>query len=637
MAAIVAICLTLSGPYVIGLVREFIVLIYPLLTSERNERGISRPENQTAESQALLGGSEQPNHGAIGEGGLPPPEHAELPLEPELPNNSKLSNNAELSRDQGLPNDPVLHILKQNESSRAIVWEFLIYPYYNGFKLSLFARMAVVSFLLFGCFVAWVTVTLASADIATDKAALSASAHCGIWEYDENAGDEADWRADLGNSRRESRASQYAQNCYNTTFSSSSSTFLGCGFFYQRSIDFTLLREQSCPFPSAELCEGGLFSAIELDTGLVKSDALGINDPIAPYFRRRSSCAPLNMSSTYIIGGANGSDEYEYYYGPTEDTEFTFRTSDNAFSWLDPGYSVRTYFSSLYPEKDYWRPRRELRPSTTGTITIIFVQSMHVYYTEPSFDYIFPARTTGYFNEYDDPYYYNSDPRATVLACFDTTELCSPDGTKCWSPRDSAPLDVPIGPAYWFMKLALENSNTYDSIKWRLGNGLVAQESLSQSVSSRLHPRQWEIEVEQLFATSLARTQYDAMSIATGEGRELAGFIDNTNDEAKGKLCGIFKFQTTQYTNIDEHAFFGLLAILPALFILSRLVQPFHYLRAQPSDGQRTVKLPVLFVLLWTIWYPVPKIWEAMRPRLSGMFQKLKDVYVALQKEERRR
>lgn len=200
---------------------------------------------------------------------------------------------------------------------------------------------------------------------------------------------------------------------------------------------------------------------------------------------------------------------------------------------------------------------------------MIFVSSNHVYHDKPSSDPIFPAITPRYFRSEREPYYYNSDPRARALACADSTELCSPDGSRCWSMTDPLPYDEPNTAAYWLMKLALENSNIYDSIKWRLGTALLAQESVSQSVSRPLPQKQWAIEVSQLFATSLARIQYDAWGIARGEDRERPGYVDVTPDEARGRLCRLYKFNSTGYTNVNLLAFIGLPLAAFAVFILS--------------------------------------------------------------------
>ena len=123
---------------------------------------------------------------------------------------------------------------------------------------------------------------------------------------------------------------------------------------------------------------------------------------------------------------------------------------------------------------------------------------------------------------------------------------------------DSTPQGIETNPAYWLMKWSLENSNTYDAIKRRLGSSLLAQESVSQFVSVPLESNQWEIEAMNMFTTSLARVQFDAWRIATGQGRERPGYVEVTPDEAKGQLCRLLKIRGPGYTNINTLAFFCL-------------------------------------------------------------------------------
>ena len=202
-------------------------------------------------------------------------------------------------------------------------------------------------------------------------------------------------------------------------------------------------------------------------------------------------------------------------------------------------------------------------------MTIMFISSMHIYHIQRSEDLIFPAKTPHYFPGLQDPYYYNADPQARVLACVDESMVCSPDGNTCWSMTSPTPQDAASDPAYWLMKWSLENSDTYDAIKWRLGTALLAQESISQSVSKPLSANQWQLEASALFATSLAMIQYDAWAIATGEDREKPGYLERTPDEARGRLCGRYKFKTEDYTNVNVLAFWGLPALALAIFFLS--------------------------------------------------------------------
>lgn len=461
-------------------------------------------------------------------------------------------------------------ILEKSQDSRETVWEFVESLLHGGAKQadSPSTIMIVVTTVLFGLFIAQAIAGVFSAKIASDRAGLSSSQHCGIWQFNENAGGEPADRDDLNNYQKEARASQYARTCYN---SPDPTDPLSCKVFYNQSIAYSTKTYQPCPFASSELCHDGLYSAISFDTGYIDASVIGINSPTTHKFRRTTSCSPLNMSEPYVLRSSpdtNGT-AYHYYYGPKDYTSYTFNTSGRPFEWLVPVYSVSTYFSSLYPEIDYWHPIPELQTPANSTLTIFFVSSMHIYHVKPSFDPIFPANEPRYFEDFRKPYYYNADPRARALACVDTSELCSPDGTTCWSMTSPLPPDIQSSPEYWLMKWSLANSNTFDSIKWRLGTALLAQESVSQSVSIPLSPYQWQLEASQLFATSLARIQYDAWKIATGEDRERPGYVEVTPEEARGRLCRLYKFKSSDYTNINLAAFVGLPLLAITIFVLS--------------------------------------------------------------------
>lgn len=171
------------------------------------------------------------------------------------------------------------------------------------------------------------------------------------------------------------------------------------------------------------------------------------------------------------------------------------------------------------------------------------------------------------------------------------------------------------------MKWALENSNIYDSIKWRLGTALLAQESVSQSISIPLNPYQWQIEASQLFATSLARVQYDAWKIATGEDRERAGYVEVTPEEAKGHLCGLYKFKTLDYTNVNVAGFFGLPLLALTIFILSwdaRVV-----VLGSKSDRSTTSEPLIIDVIVRSICYVLLALTVGIYKLISTVFRKI--------------
>ena len=202
--------------------------------------------------------------------------------------------------------------------------------------------MVVITVIVSAIFVASAIAGILSAKIASDKVGLVLSEQCGIWEFDEKAGEDAANRADLNNYEKEARASYYAKTCYKSPDKSSP---LSCGMFYNQSISFSTKIQQRCPFALSYMCLGGLYSAITFDTGLVDASVIGVNYPQTHKFRRFTSCSPLNMSEPYVMKSGSANDTtYHYYYGHKDQINSTFQTSGNPFEWLVPTYSVKSAF-----------------------------------------------------------------------------------------------------------------------------------------------------------------------------------------------------------------------------------------------------------------------------------------------------
>ena len=115
---------------------------------------------------------------------------------------------------------------------------------------------------------------------------------------------------------------------------------------------------------------------------------------------------------------------------------------------------------------------------------------------------------------------------------------------------------------------ALKKSNTYDSIKLRLGSSLLAQQRVGQARSQSLANNHWELEAEHMFKTSLARAQFDAWSLASGEDHDQDTY-KNTVDEFAEDMCGLFKFRAAGHVNIRLWPFWLLCSVLPITFLLS--------------------------------------------------------------------
>jgi hypothetical protein len=118
------------------------------------------------------------------------------------------------------------------------------------------------------------------------------------------------------------------------------------------------------------------------------------------------------------------------------------------------------------------------------------------------------------------------------------------------------------------MKLSLERSNTYEVLKHRLGSALLAQQKIGGYFTTGLSSEQWKVEANSFFATSLARVQWDLWTIATGEDIDLVGYKDYTPDEAKGRLCGLYKFNKKGFANIHLAWFWLVISVCLCVYIL---------------------------------------------------------------------
>lgn len=203
--------------------------------------------------------------------------------------------------------------------------------------------------------------------------------------------------------------------------------------------------------------------------------------------------------------------------------------------------------------------------------TIVFVTPLHIIYTKPSNDPIFRADTKFRYPGDTRDYYKNGSPKSRAFACIDETLFCGSSGTCCWHEHEKMPSgcpDVSKGPAYWFMVYSLKKSNAYDSIKLRLGSSLIAQQRVGLARSQPLADNHWQLEAEHMFKTSLARAQFDAWSLASGEDNDDETYM-NTVPNKMGDMCGLFKFHAIGHVNVQIWPFFVLCAILPLTLILS--------------------------------------------------------------------
>lgn len=419
-------------------------------------------------------------------------------------------------------------------------------------------------------FIGWAVVAFYSTAVPPIKSGLSKSRPCGVWSLRPKVSGEEQDKDDLVQTQKEIRAGQYARDCYGDQ----SIVRPGrCNFFENQTISYQTFLNQPCPFKDSSYCNGA-YTAVRFSTGPTSARVLGMNSPNLPTFTRTTTCVPLNMRRGFVKQvPPDDQFRFDYFLGQTNGSrgmhEYTFRQFGDPFKWDVPAYSLSAYESTPYPDHDYWLPISGLRRQEHTYLTIMFIASCRIIYTGPSQDYIFHS---------DEPFsndgkYWNPDPRARPLACVDSTEVCSSDQNCSKIDQEHRKHEK----EYEFVRSALRRSTIFQSIRFRLGTALVAQESVGDFISRPLADDQWIVESRALFETSLARIQYDALDIATGIGhnKDPGPYQEETLEWARGHMCDMYKFQLPQgYTNIDvlETVFFLLLVLLLIVLALETKV-----------------------------------------------------------------
>jgi hypothetical protein len=233
-------------------------------------------------------------------------------------------------------------------------------------------------------------------------------------------------------------------------------------------------------------------------------------------------------------------------------------------------------------DNPHWTPHPDLTHGEFSTVTIVFVSALRIYYKKPSEDPIFPADKRVFLLGEKKPWYRNSDPRARPFACVNNMDICLANGTcRPYRAPDDADPQFDMTPELALLYTSLYKTDIFDSIAKRLGRALLAQSLVSQYYSEALsdgsdgRDSQWIQEARNLVKTSLARTQINAWSVASGEdyiheGRD--GYVSVT--EGYGDLCGKFKYNPQEYASINYLASILILLSFPVIWILSWDLKP---------------------------------------------------------------
>jgi hypothetical protein len=352
MKVLVAVGLTLSGTYVFEILKSFFLWFgswwnpVSQIPETQPLLGVSRHSENALGSGAAQNGEALQGDGAQQNGEALQGDGAQQDVEAHQNHDIQLVEDTQNQHEES-----PLEILARSRSGRETIRNFSKDAMQRGadFYGSHATIMVIIGTALLAALVAQTVANVFSADIATGRAALSSSTQCGIWAFDDGAGDEAASRADLRGYQKEARAGEYARSCYD---SSNATDSMLCDFFYYPSIAFTSKSLDKCPFESYDVCLDGLYSAVTFDSGFVDASQIGVNFETTHKFRRKTTCSPLNMNYSYVRNEtSHDTNDVTYYYNygstyddttdPPTNTNYIYKTSGNPFDWLAPVYSIK--------------------------------------------------------------------------------------------------------------------------------------------------------------------------------------------------------------------------------------------------------------------------------------------------------
>lgn len=202
-------------------------------------------------------------------------------------------------------------------------------------------------------------------------------------------------------------------------------------------------------------------------------------------------------------------------------------------------------------------------------MTLLFVSSLRILYSESSDDPIFPADVAVPVSGDSKLWYRNSDHRARPLACLNQIEICTPD-ERLYLPFRKPDEDTnwEWTPEFTLLFTSLFQTDIFDSIKMPQGRALKAQEAVAGYFSTSLGPEAWANEVENLVTIAHARSQINAWSVASGEDsiheKERYQLVNGTEN-----TCGLFKYRPQGFATLKGIPLLAVLLLTVALWVFS--------------------------------------------------------------------
>jgi hypothetical protein len=235
----------------------------------------------------------------------------------------------------------------------------------------------------------------------------------------------------------------------------------------------------------------------------------------------------------------------------------------------------------------------------------LFIQSQENYHSKPRRDPIFPAEQEKLYGPRQRLVYFNADPIVPALACVDTTEICSPNGSRCWTDLSNPDLDLPqieekIG--YYMLALSITESTTFNTIQLQGGRTLEASHMLQQFLSLPLEDEQWKVEEEHLFETSLARISITLRNYIRGAAAHIPNYKDWTS-AGMGDMCHAYKLPGRGWVNIPVNGIILITCLVALSYILSFEIGSYSVVRCEVATEhyQKDEDLQTMLVIDWIL------------------------------------
>jgi hypothetical protein len=156
---------------------------------------------------------------------------------------------------------------------------------------------------------------------------------------------------------------------------------------------------------------------------------------------------------------------------------------------------------------------------------------------------------------------------------------------------------------------ALAFSTACGSIQYTGAEALDAQSKLSHMQSLPLAKRQWVVESEKLFKTSLARIQLNVFNLVHGTASKYDGYHNMIPSNYKG-MCRLVETPVHNLVNINFLGLLGTISAVIVFWVISR--------RRKVSDSEETL----VIVIIWRWMEPfrngavelVKSMWEILKP-----------------------